>query len=102
MVPYCYGAEQVSDAGWGCVYRSWQNALLLQELPHESISSLFRSVHNPSSRWIEPPQLLPVLPIDAYADTALGVFEDGKAEGCCIGAGLVGNGGVLLGVGGQL
>ena len=80
VVPYCYGAEQVADSGWGCVYRSWQNALMLQELPHTSISSLVRSVHNPSSRWIEPPQLLTVLPVDAYADTALGVFEDGRSH----------------------
>lgn len=58
MAYYHYNCDDIDDNGWGCVYRSCQNALKLQGLKVPSISSMMnKGVKNNYSKWIEPAQL---------------------------------------------
>ena len=58
---YYYNCDDVKDEGWGCVYRSWQNALELQGMSVMSIPEMIRlGIRNEKSNWIEPAQLNPL------------------------------------------
>lgn len=61
-----YCSDGYDDAGWGCVYRSAQNAILACGGAPPTVADM-REVLRPSETrsrrlWIEPGELLPVLP----------------------------------------
>lgn len=53
---YHYCCDGTDDRGWGCVYRSIQNACLLSNRTVPTLAALRNAVTNPGSNWCEPAQ----------------------------------------------
>lgn len=58
---YGYGCDDEDDAGWGCVYRSVQNAQSSLGLGVLSVEALVHSIGRPWGSWSEPADFVPVL-----------------------------------------
>lgn len=72
---YHYNCGTFKDAGWGCCYRSYQNAMLLhgQNVDMESLVALFGE-----GQWIEPAMLANILPT-GYRQRSLLWFQKPEA-----------------------
>jgi hypothetical protein len=58
METYGYGSEGFDDSGWGCVYRSVQNAQSYLGLPVTPIKDLLSILGHKRGDWSEPAQYL--------------------------------------------
>ena len=59
MTFYHYACDDFKDGGWGCCYRSFQNLMKFHgvEYPMDGLIEQLGSEH-----WLEPAELIPVLP----------------------------------------
>ena len=51
---FSYGSEGVDDDGWGCVYRSFQNAQAHTAYPPAQLAELVQHVGRGRTAWAEP------------------------------------------------
>jgi hypothetical protein len=63
---YSYGAEGVDDSGWGCVFRSFQNAQAACGYNATPISDLVEGVGRGWGAWAEPADFVDAVPSLAF------------------------------------
>lgn len=63
-----YNCDEFNDVGWGCVFRSYQNAMHL--LGYRSEMKVLVGIFG-SGNWIEPAMLLPCVPTTLTAELLL-------------------------------
>ena len=75
-----YMCDGYDDRGFGCVYRSVQNAVFQRGLAAPTMKRLMEAVKNPGSRWSEPAQFVQVLTdMHIRVETALYLHNDAAA-----------------------
>lgn len=74
---YHYCCDDIDDRGWGCVFRSFQNAAEILG-SHVSMKAMVKHF---GEEWLEPPLLVPWIPAELSGNTFLWLRpQDSDAE----------------------